>query len=407
MRTRTPLLLSVLLLAACGDDGDGGSPDVGVDVASDVAVDAAQDSGADALADATADVTDTGGGPIGVDPAQAGPWAVGYQRLDADGADARSLSVGVWYPSSDDASDTALSALVQSERSAELAALLADAPEGCPTQSVSVAMNGSAAEGTWPVVVYSHCHECLGVSGASVAARLASWGFVVLTPDHTNNTLWNGQADDGAELNTAFLEVRGGDVTGLLDQLESGDTFADIRGMVDLDRVAIAGHSFGAVTTGWVAERDARVDAAVAIAAPVENPLIAGVTAANIDVPMLFIVATEDNSISEFGNIQLRNNYAAVAGPAYKAEFVDAGHWSVSDLCGLVEAFMPGCGDDDRQTNGSDFTYPDPDRMRDLTAAWVTGFIAAELLGDDMASAWLSDQVDTAEVTVEWRNVDE
>ena len=74
----------------------------------------------------------------------------------------------------------------------------------------------------------------------------------------------------------------------------------------------------------------------------------------------MFVVAKEDNSITEFGNKFIRDNFTDATVPAYRIEVPDAGHWSVSDLDGLVDIFKAGCGDAVRQTDGTDFTYLDP-----------------------------------------------
>ena len=81
------------------------------------------------------------------------------------------------------------------------------------------------------------------------------------------------------------------------------------------------------------------------IAAPVESPVFPGIAVANIEEPMLFMVAEEDNSIGLVGNIVMRANYAAAVAPAWKIEIADAGHWSFSDLARIVPEFKAGCGD--------------------------------------------------------------
>jgi hypothetical protein len=122
------------------------------------------------------------------------------------------------------------------------------------------------------------------------------------------------------------------------------------------------------------------------IAAPVESPVFPGVTVANIEEPLLFMVAEEDNSIGAIGNVVLRANYDAAAGPAWKIEIADAGHWSFSDIAGIVPAFNAGCGDGERQTApGEPFTYIDNVLGRDITATYGMLFFAAQLLGDEEA----------------------
>jgi len=299
---------------------------------------------------------------------------------------ARSLTVQAWYPTDAAVATIALETLEAEPIRAQYAGLLATAP-ACPSRTADVAVDAPAAAGSFPVVLFSHCHNCTRLSNASTAARLASHGFVVLAVDHQDNTLWDHLAGNDAPLDAVFLEVRAGDVRFVLDQLAAGAT--PVSASADLARVGMFGHSFGAVTTGRVAQLDDRIDAAAALCAPMENPLIQGVSLAELDLPLLFVVAVEDNSITELGNLMIRNNFRDAPGAAWKLEVADAGHWSVSDLVGLVDIFAPGCGDGVRQTDGAPFTYLDPIAGRALTAAYVTAFFRAQLLDDAGARAYL------------------
>lgn len=66
--------------------------------------------------------------------------------------------------------------------------------------------------------------------------------------------------------------------------------------------MGVFGHSFGGVTAGMVLTEDTRPRAGLALAVPMENPLLPGVVVADLQVPLLFVRAIEDNSITEIGN---------------------------------------------------------------------------------------------------------
>nr|MBA3540694.1 hypothetical protein [Deltaproteobacteria bacterium] len=307
------------------------------------------------------------------------------------------LTLQTWYPTLTPASDVPIEALEAEPIQAQYAGLLAAAP-ACPRRTARVALDAPIAAGAFPVVAFSHCHNCSRLSNAATAERLASHGFVVLAVDHDGNTLWEHLAGEpDANLDTAFLEVRAGDIRFALDQLPS----LPIAGSLDLESIGMFGHSFGAVTTGRVAQLDPRIRAAAALAAPMENPLIAGVQLSALTQPLLFLVAQEDNSITELGNIFIRNNFRDAPGTAWKIEVADAGHWSVSDFAGLVDLFAPGCGDDTRQTDDLPFTYLDPEIGRAITAAYVTAFFRATLEDDPGARAYLGQQFPDGIVDVE------
>lgn len=308
----------------------------------------------------------------------AGPYPVGTQHtVHTD--DGRELHVQVWYPAAaGDGGFDVVDFEPDEPRRTVFADLHAAAPAGCPAGRARAAIDAEWAAGEFPLIVFSHCHECTRFSSFTIAERLASHGFVVAAVDHADNTLWDYAAGTGVPLDADFLPVRAADIAYVME-------------LFDQRPVGVFGHSFGSVTAGLVAQDDDRIEAAFGIAAPMENPLLQGVSIDQIDVPLGFLVAVEDNSITELGNTFIRDNYAFAPGPAWKIEVADAGHWSFSDLVG-IEPFPAGCGDGIRQTNGDEFTYLAPETGREVAAAYVTAFFRATLGDDAGAEAYLTSQ---------------
>lgn len=332
-------------------------------------------------------------GPFSFD--EQGPYPVGNRTISVlNAAEGRVLDVELWYPAAEQGpAQTILDfALSGSERNA-LAALLEDVPGSCTRRDTvsSAAPAPVATPAQLPLVIFSHCFNCTRYSAFSLAERLASHGIAVAAPDHPMNTLF----DSGAMLTVEFLATRAADVTAVLDELLVANSQAlptALQGRFDASRVGVAGHSYGAVTAGKLLQDDARFKAGLIIAAPVESPVFGGVEVGNIEEPMLFMLAVEDNSIGSLGNAVLRNNYEAAASPAWKVELADAGHWSFTDIAGIVPEFSAGCGDGERQTEpGEPFTYLDNALAREITAAYGVRFFAAQLLGDETAGLALSD----------------
>jgi len=318
----------------------------------------------------------------------AGTYSVGTTRFMVnDTARGRDLVAQAWFPSTTPASDTPVEMLESDPIAVQYTQLLATAPANCPSHTLPVTLDGAAVAGTFPLVLISHCHACTRLSNATTAIRLASHGFVVVSVEHLGDTLWEELAGTAADLDAEELEIRTADVRAALDQVAAGGT--PVSAMADLDHVGVLGHSFGAVTAGRVAQLDARVSAAAALCAPMENPLTPGVMIAALKVPLMFLVAEQDNSITELGNNLIRMNYTAAAVPAYKIEVPDAGHWSVSDLDGLAPIFAPGCGEATRQTDGLPFTYLDPATGRNIAAAYAVAFFKATLQADAGAQSYL------------------
>lgn len=356
------------------------------------------------------DDASTGEPPGEPDYGQPGPHPVGHTRIVIDDASGtRMLPVQIWYPAEAAAAAEAEAGVPLPELEPPgperdlLTDLVAEAPAGCTrpqTRSASEA-DPAAAAAPYPLVVFSHCHECVRFSSFSIAERLASHGFAVAAVDHVDNTLYDAQAGSGVPLTSEFLAVRATDVARVLDVLldpGAPELPPALAGRFDPARVGAMGHSFGAVTTGLVLQDDDRVRAGVVIAAPVQNPLLPGVSLAEIDEPMLMMLAQEDNSILEVGNVLLRGNFADASPPVWLVELADAGHWSFSDVCGLVPAFDPGCGDGLRQTQPlTPFTYLDNELARDIAASYAARFFAAHLRGEAAADAEL-DVADPPEI---------
>jgi hypothetical protein len=204
---------------------------------------------------------------------------------------------------------------------------------------------------------------------------------------------------DGLPLDTSTLELREDDLTFAIARAR-GEMATMLGLAIDPGPPGVFGHSFGSVTAGLYAQRNGAA-AVFGLAAPMENPLLAGVTITMIDAPIGFLVAREDNSITELGNDLIRGNYSRAVGPAWKIEVADAGHWSVSDLVGVVDGFAPGCGAGMRQTDGTAFTYLDAATGRAIAASYVTAFFKATIGGDAGAEAYLATARPDGTVTVE------
>lgn len=343
---------------------------------------------------------------------QPGPYPAGNTTITLrDAARDRTLTVEVWYP----AAASARRAAAEGEpveaffppgaEREQYAQLLSESPDPGPSRRTNAARDAApaASAASWPIVVFSHCFTCTRFSSFSLAERLASHGFVVAAPDHAGDTLF----DATLGLNVATLETRAADVRFVLTALLAGDGGAEalpasLLGKIDGSRAGVFGHSFGSVTTGLVLQDDDRFRAGVGIAAPFENPLLAGVFMANIAEPVLLLVAREDNSIAEIGNQFIRANFDAAPAPVWKVEVADAGHWSFSDVCALGGTlFTAGCGDGVRQTvPGEPFTYLPIAGGIAIGQSYVTAFFAAELRGDAAGRAFLATAVPAGVVGV-------
>lgn len=308
------LALTLALAAGCAGDGSGGSRSGG--------------SGGPTARQATTRTTTTR------PAAPAAPAPVGQVELtltdagrsiparDADpGAPARVLPVLVLYPAQRDGPGT------PGDR------------DGAP----------------YPLVVFSHGFTGDGPAYTPFLRRLAAWGYVVAAPTFPRTSRGapggprladyvNQPADVRVVIDTLARIGRpgragpaGGNVT------TDGDT-TPLAGLVDGERVAVAGHSLGGATTIGVAFhtccRDRRVRAAIPIA-PVRLPFPDG-TFDRRKLPVLFIHGDQDSILRHQISVDL---YGAAAPPKALLTLVGAGHTPFVEpwrdpMVGAIRAFL-------------------------------------------------------------------
>ncbi|MEW2381724.1 chlorophyllase [Micromonospora sp. NPDC047707] len=187
-------------------------------------------------------------------------FAVGVRQLALTRDGSRRLPVTVWYPA-------------------------AGATGGAPRKSVD------AADGKFPVVMFSHG---LGGRPADYAPLLTRWaeaGFVVAAPTFPHTAR-------GGDGNVLDVLNQPADVSYALDAVLRLDATAGdpLRGRLATERVAAAGHSAGGVTTIglFTAGRDERLDAGVVFAG---TALGVGTAFAGAAAPQLFVHGEADEVV--------------------------------------------------------------------------------------------------------------
>lgn len=172
--------------------------------------------------------------------AQRGPYAVGTREVSIAAGQGigqdQPLTATLWYPALnpdgvEEAVDYRVMALTVPGR-----AILDAAPD--------------ADNGPYPLVVFSHGNGGLRYNSLWFTEHLASHGFVVIAADHPGNTIWEAlQGEAVIERNMlASLATRPFDVLREIAFMESLAADDPLAGLVDLDRIAITGHSFGGFT---------------------------------------------------------------------------------------------------------------------------------------------------------------
>ena len=256
-----------------------------------------------------------------------GPYAVGESTLKLK---TNKAPVEVWYPA------TPESVVGKPEASYDMVTWLPDflkkiLPEGFSLTYPSGGVRGvPVADGTFPLVVFSHGYAGFRDQSSFLAAWLASWGFVVAAPDQHSRDLTAvlGQKAPGkattdiGDLRTTITLMRTQDAT-------SGKRFFE---HIDMKKVAAVGHSAGAAAVEALAAVDPRVDTFVSMAG-------ASVGAFGQDkggafnklptVPGMIMAATDDGVVDSGGLVKA---YAKLKEPK-RLVTVGGGHHAFSDLC--------------------------------------------------------------------------
>jgi predicted dienelactone hydrolase len=169
-----------------------------------------------------------------------GEHAVGYRVFTTTGAQEQPLTVRAWYPAVRTTAEPRPIDYAAPNKFGE------QITPGEQITSVGQALADAQPEQTdepYPLVVFSHGFSLSPIVYSTLVEHYASHGYVVLAPEHN-------EGFDGAL--TGFWEElidRPVDIQRTIDYAEqltaSGEPLA---GMIDLDNVAVVGHSYGGYT---------------------------------------------------------------------------------------------------------------------------------------------------------------
>ncbi len=255
-------------------------------------------------------------------PAERGV-AVGMQTVEYGG-----VTLEVWYPAVDDgeASSEALMDFVEFIPESFVDAVPGFALPDVRSQVVPDAPVRNAGEAL-PVILFSHGFGGMRIQSFSLAAHLASRGYVVVAPDHPGRMLTDvlpcifspplagcDLSGFGADPGPAGLEA----ALLWVDEATSGGPF---EGRMDGDLLGIIGHSAGAGSVTSFASLEPRVRAVVPMA---------GGGPPDVEVPLLRI----DGSCDGFVPAAVPESIDGQADAAF-VTIQGAGHLAFSDLCSL------------------------------------------------------------------------
>ncbi len=344
-----------------------------------------------------------------------GPFWVGTHEFVFDASGEHPMPVTAWYPALNlDGSNEAVTYFIMpgnADMTVTGHALLDSQPD--------------ATHAPYPLIVLSHGDQGSRLISPYYAEHLASYGFIVIAPDHYGDLMT-------ADLQSfAFrLYHRPLDIARVIDEASTLTATAGLlKGMVDIDHVAVTGMSFGGLATllaggasvnmsnmeayckaypihdarcdeslvqtpdlatmaglsavpegNWPSWGDPRVDAIVPI---VPGPQVIGEGAKTVSIPTMLILASADTMVvPAYGGYPVWENL----GSANKTlvEFKNADHFFSVFKCAdgpwLGQTAFPVCSD----------PVWDSDRIHDLLDHFATAFLLDTLKGDKDAHAALS-----------------
>ena len=335
MLSARPFLLAgtaaALLLAACSSD-DSAAPDTeapavtsGTSAAdTPVETDAPTTTAADTTTTAEATTTTAAATTTTVDLAAAatefeavGPYPVGVTTVGI----ANGIQVEVWYPAVPGSTGTETYDVRDFTAPAVKAILTADVPA---TYSYAAARDAAVADGSFPVVLNSHGFSGIRVGSSFLTSHLASWGMIVVSPDHPTRDLFHSVT----QIVPDVVTEPSADLLASLDMIVARSTTAGdpFEGHVDAERVAALGHSAGGGTI-LAAAADERIDGYVSMA----SGLLGGADATTLPAkPSFFLAGSLDQVIA---TDRTHDAFLAVPTPSLYWSIGGVGHNGFDDFC--------------------------------------------------------------------------
>ncbi|MGB8858868.1 MAG: hypothetical protein WCC60_06415 [Ilumatobacteraceae bacterium] len=324
-RRRSLPLAALLLLTACSNDATTSNT-------TPIVTDAPEATAADTAPATDAPTTTEAATTTTIDAAQQamaygeyGPYPVGVTTLQLE----KGPKVEVWYPAVDGTTGTETYDVRDFVGEGIRAVLTGDVPS---TYSYPAGRDADVADGTFPVVLFSHGFTGMRLQSTFLTSNLASWGMIVVSADHPSRAMEN-------VLSGTASGDRADSVDDLLQSLDlitaqGVDPASRFDGHVDAEKVAAVGHSAGGGTVLGAAA-DPRIDGYVSLAS---GALLGGgggptttVAPSLPDKPSFFIGGSVD-AVVPFATVT-QPSFDAAPSPSLLWEIDGAGHNAFDDFC--------------------------------------------------------------------------
>ncbi len=370
---------------------------------------------------ASAGIVSCGGtedGPLAFEgyhpPDEPGPFAVGVRtlypvdesRYETWGERYRVLPLEIWYPSSGSGGRPNRMGDMVGELTPEtrslLEGLLGDEMEeflDLPTSATrGAAMLPDA--GPYPVVFFSHGFMGLRFQNFTLSEHLASHGFVVVSVDHYGNCVFVNVPGEPLVLFNPLDSFgsyfdRTEDVNFIFQELQKGVPYlqGDERGLLDLERFAVSGHSYGGLVSLLCGANHEYVDAIAPL-----NPAWGGPISGGMTKPFFLLQGEHDSFVGTSNQEVRRFQEEAAADRKLYLNLIHGGHYNATDVCVLVPPSLTflaqGC-----EPPSIDFHLANR-----ISNAYMTAFFKSVLSGDSRYDPYLKENhfPEEVELAVTW-----
>lgn len=284
-------------------------------------------------------------------PMEFGPYPVGIKKIvltdtsRMKNGKPRTLVTEIWYPATDDAysmpkfrydpKQDAPDEVKEKIGDYEIGSYEVNAYYGAPVRH---------GDGRFPLILFSHGAFGIRYQSVSYTIPLASHGYVVMSPDHEGNTLYDLllHGYDPSGLGDSALD-RPLDLQFLLKKATEwdADPTSEFYKTIETDNVGITGHSFGGYTcfaaTNLNMDGEPRPDPRVKVIVP-QAPAgylipVVGIDPPNWHVPTLMEGGELDRTL-DFDQAFM-TPWKELGAPKWFLNIKRGGHFTFSDICRL------------------------------------------------------------------------
>ncbi len=196
-----------------------------------------------------------------------------------------------------------------------------------------------------PLIAFSHGNAGLRQQSTFLTTHLASWGFVVVAPDHLGNTFAEmaaiGDDEERREVHLRARTQRPHDLARVVEALADPGHVEGRIPPIDPASIGVLGHSYGGWTALKAPARDSRIRAVCALA-PASEPFVGRRAFEPGELPLpgrvrSLVVAAEDDLLVDL-ETSIRPLHARL-GPEAELVILDrADHFHFCDGIALLHA---------------------------------------------------------------------